>query len=71
MEEASVVMSGLNPDHLLRAVELVTRQHKSAVRAFRLVEDYAMPNVSDKIVRIIHSYVPYVNRVVWQRPAIR
>jgi len=44
---------------------LATQLH-GAERSLRLVEDYSMPNVSDKIVRIIHSYTDYVNRVVWK-----
>jgi UDP-N-acetyl-L-fucosamine synthase len=67
MEEASVMMSGLNPDRVRQQLALVVNQPRGADRAFRLVSDYSMPNVSEKVVRIIHSYTDYVNRVVWKR----
>ena len=67
MEEASVMMVGLNPDRVMQALALIESQSRGAVRDFRPVADYSMPNVSDKVVRIIHSYVDYIQRVVWRR----
>lgn len=67
MEEASVMMVGLETDRALQALELLAHQSRGAVRDFRLVADYSMPNVSEKVVRIIHSYTDYVNRVVWKK----
>lgn len=69
MEEASVMMTGLNPDRVMQALAILRDQPSGETRLLRRVADYSMPNVSDKIVRIIHSYVDYVNRVVWRRPA--
>jgi UDP-N-acetylglucosamine 2-epimerase (non-hydrolysing) len=66
MEEASVVMSGLDPDRVMQALALVAGQERGQDREFRLVADYAMPNVSSKVSRIIHSYTDYVRRTVWQ-----
>ena len=66
MEEASVMMVGLNPDRVMQALALIADQPRGDDRAYRLVADYSMPNVSDKVVRIIHSYVDYVRRVVWR-----
>jgi UDP-N-acetylglucosamine 2-epimerase (non-hydrolysing) len=66
MEEASVMMVGLNPDRVMQALSLIADQPRGDDRAFRRVADYSMPNVSDKVVRIIHSYVDYVQRVVWR-----
>lgn len=66
MEEASVMMVGLNPDRVMQALALIADQPRGEDRAFRRVADYSMPNVSDKVVRIIHSYVDYVQRVVWR-----
>lgn len=64
MEEASVMMVGLNPERVLQA--LVQLQYQDTVdRNFRAVADYSMPNVSDKVVRIILSYTDYIKRVVW------
>lgn len=65
MEEASVVMTGLDPDRVEQALALVESQPRGENRKFRLVEDYAMPNVSDKVVRLIHSYTDYVRRTIW------
>ena len=65
MEEASVMMTGLNPERVLQALQLVDLQKTGAERNFRQVSDYSMPNVSDKVVRIILSYTDYVKRVVW------
>ncbi len=62
MEEASVMMVGLKKDRILQGLEVLETQEKSALRP---VTDYGMPNVSDKILRIILSYTDYVNRTVW------
>lgn len=64
MEQASVMMSGLNPDRIMTGLGLLKYQDL-AQRNFLQVYDYSMPNVSDKVVRIIFSYIDYVNRVVW------
>lgn len=68
MEEASVMMVGLNPERILQALEAISVQKRNPQRNFRPVADYSMPNVSDKVVRIIISYVDYINRVVWSKP---
>ncbi|MBL0968884.1 MAG: UDP-N-acetylglucosamine 2-epimerase (non-hydrolyzing) [Brevundimonas sp.] len=65
MEEASVMMVGLNVERVSQALVLLERQSRTA-RDFRLVADYSMPNVSEKVVRILHSYTDYVKRVVWK-----
>lgn len=62
MEEASVMMVGLSKDRILQGIEILETQEKDELR---LVDDYSMPNVSDKVLRIILSYTDYVNRVVW------
>ncbi|MBU1019724.1 MAG: UDP-N-acetylglucosamine 2-epimerase (non-hydrolyzing), partial [Firmicutes bacterium] len=62
MEEASVMMVGLKIDRILQGLEVLSTQE---VDTLRHVSDYSMPNVSDKVVRIILSYTDYVNRVVW------
>jgi UDP-N-acetylglucosamine 2-epimerase (non-hydrolysing) len=67
MEEASVMMVGLNPERILQALVQVESQERGKVRNFRLVSDYSMPNVSEKIVRIILSYTDYVKRTVWSK----
>jgi len=65
MEEASVMMVGLNPERILQGLIELENQQRCEARSFRKVADYSMPNVSDKVVRIIISYVDYIKRVVW------
>jgi UDP-N-acetylglucosamine 2-epimerase len=65
MEETVVIMAGLQPLRILQAVDIAMQQHAKPERAFQVVHDYSAPNVSKKIVRIIYSYVDYVNRHVW------
>ncbi|RYD68142.1 MAG: UDP-N-acetylglucosamine 2-epimerase (non-hydrolyzing) [Sphingomonadales bacterium] len=66
MEEASVIMTGLSVERVEQGLALIADQARGQNRDFRLVGDYSMPNVSDKVVRIIHSYTDYVRRVVWK-----
>jgi UDP-N-acetylglucosamine 2-epimerase (non-hydrolysing) len=71
MEEAAVMMVGLELDRVHQALEILALQPRGVQRAdphsIRLVGDYSMPNVSEKVLRIIHSYTDYVNRVVWKK----
>jgi len=67
MEETAVMMVGLNWPRIHEGLEILAAQGRRDERTLRLVEDYAMPNVSDKVVRLIVSYTDYVNRVVWQK----
>lgn len=67
MEEASVMMVGLNPERIMQGLEALKNQSKTEKRDFREVYDYSMPNVGEKMVRIILSYTDYVNRVVWSK----
>ncbi|EFS96666.1 UDP-N-acetylglucosamine 2-epimerase [Capnocytophaga ochracea F0287] len=66
MEEASVMMVGLSPDRIMQGLTQVLQQQIGDQRNYRPVADYSMPNVSEKVVRIIISYTDYVKRVVWQ-----
>ena len=65
-EEASVMMDGLALERTMQAIYILKEQPRGSERLLRLVNDYSMPNVSDKVVRIVHSYVDYVKRVVWK-----
>jgi UDP-N-acetylglucosamine 2-epimerase len=67
MEEASVMMVGLNPERIMQALLVLESQKRGTERNFRPIADYSMPNVSEKMVRIILSYTDYINRVVWQK----
>ncbi|AYN22218.1 non-hydrolyzing UDP-N-acetylglucosamine 2-epimerase [Alcaligenes aquatilis] len=67
MEEAAVMMVGLQSERVLQGLEILASQPRGEQRLLRLVEDYSMPNVAEKVVRIIHSYTDYVNRVVWKK----
>src|SRR5699024_9053305 len=62
MEEASVMMVGLKKERIMQGLEVLETQD---IETLRLVEDYSMPNVSDKVLRILLSYTNYVNRVIW------
>jgi UDP-N-acetylglucosamine 2-epimerase (non-hydrolysing) len=66
MEEGAVIMAGLDPVNVREAIRVARMQGRGADRTFRRVADYGMPNVSDKIVRLILSYTPYVRRTVWR-----
>ena len=65
MEEASVMMVGLNPERIIQGLAILESQIRGDKRNLRPVYDYSMPNVSDKVVRIIVSYTDYIKRVVW------
>lgn len=67
MEEAAVMMVGMNIDRIESALEILERQGRGALRTLLPVADYQSPNVSDKVVRILHSYTDYVRRVVWKQ----
>lgn len=67
MEEASVMMVGLEADRVMQALQVLESQLSGSERTLRLVADYSMPNVSDKVVRIVHSYRDYVMRNVWKQ----
>ncbi|WP_397364214.1 non-hydrolyzing UDP-N-acetylglucosamine 2-epimerase [Olleya sp. R77988] len=67
MEEASVMMVGLNPERIMQGLAALNAQERNPNRNFREVADYSMPNVSEKMVRIIISYTDYINRVVWSK----
>lgn len=66
MEEAAVMMVGLDLDRVRQGLAILDRQPRGGERLLRLVADYAVPNVSDKVVRILHGYTDYVKRVVWR-----
>jgi UDP-N-acetylglucosamine 2-epimerase len=68
MEEASVMMVGLNPERIMQGLTQLQYQKRGQERTFRPVVDYSMPNVSDKMVRIILSYTDYIKRTVWSEP---
>ena len=61
------MMVGLDVDRVAQGLAILEKQGRGAQRSLRQVADYSMPNVSEKVVRIIHSYTDYVNRVVWKK----
>jgi UDP-N-acetylglucosamine 2-epimerase len=67
MEEVSVMMVGLNLDRMYQAIAILEQDDAAGQNSLRIVADYQMPNVSDKVVRILYSYTDYVNRTVWKK----
>ena len=67
MEEAAVMMVGLEQDRVRQGLAILADQPRGDSRGLRMVADYSIPNVSSKIIRILHSYTDYVNRVVWKK----
>jgi UDP-N-acetyl-L-fucosamine synthase len=67
MEEAAVMMVGLEVARVMQGLAILQTQPRGQARLLRQVADYSAPNVSDKVLRIIHSYTDYVNRVVWKK----
>jgi UDP-N-acetylglucosamine 2-epimerase (non-hydrolysing) len=67
MEEAAVMMVGLELDRVRQGLKILEVQARAEERSLKLVADYSVPNVSDKVLRILHSYTDYVNRVVWKK----
>jgi len=67
MEEAAVMMVGLGLERIMQGLKILENQSFGDARLLNQVQDYSMPNVSEKVVRIIHSYVDYVNRTVWKK----
>ena len=65
MDEASVIMTGLKLENVMRSINLLENQRKSNERILKIPDDYDISNVSEKVVRIIHSYIDYVNRKIW------
>jgi UDP-N-acetylglucosamine 2-epimerase (non-hydrolysing) len=67
MEEASVMMAGLDLERVLQVINILEDQNTGDKRLLSVVSDYSVDNVSEKVVRIIHSYTDYVNRIVWKK----
>ena len=67
MEEASVMMVGMSDERIMQGIEILNEQKRGNEHTLRIVSDYSMPNVSDKVVRIIISYTDYINKVVWKQ----
>ena len=61
------MMVGMNSDRIIQALNVIEKQERNSKRNLRLVDDYSMPNVSIKILRIIVSYTDYINQNVWKK----
>ena len=67
MEEVPVMMVGLNIERIYQAIALLEQESTIGQKSFRIIADYQIPNVSEKVVRILHSYIDYVNRTAWKK----
>jgi UDP-N-acetylglucosamine 2-epimerase (non-hydrolysing) len=67
MEEAAVMMVGLDPARVRQGLSILGSDRGGSAHGRRIVGDYTVPDVSAKVVRLIHSYTDYVNRVVWRK----
>ena len=67
MEEGAVMMIGLDANRVIQGLEILQKQKRNKDRQLKLVDDYNVQNVSLKVVRIIHSYLDYVNKKVWRK----
>ena len=67
MEESAVMLTGMRFERVLEGLKVLASQGRAAERTLRLVQDYAVPNVSEKVVRLILSYTDYVNCYVWRK----
>lgn len=67
MDEGTLIMCGLKPESVMKAVDVVVSQYAQDNKCFRTVEDYNVKNVSQKVLRIILSYTDYVNRTIWHK----
>ena len=67
IEEAAVIVTGLNVERIIQGIDTLESQYTGSKRNINIVPDYSVPNVSNKVVRILISYIDYVNRVVWQK----
>jgi UDP-N-acetylglucosamine 2-epimerase (non-hydrolysing) len=70
MEEAAVMMTGLEIERIYQGLTILQMQKRGEDRSLHLVGDYSMPNVSEKVIRLILSYTDYVNRTVWQKQQV-
>jgi len=67
MEESAVMMVGLEIDRVIQGLKILENQAREDNRTLSIVEDYKVPNVSEKVIRILNSYIDYVNREVWKK----
>ena len=67
MDEGTLIMTGLNKERVLNSIDIVTSQYAESIDSIRTIADYEAENVSKKVVRIILSYVDYVNKTVWSK----
>lgn len=71
MDEGTVIMSGIRKERILESIEVITSQFELPTNKFRVIQDYNVENVSIKVVRIILSYIDYVNRTVWKKDTVK
>jgi UDP-N-acetylglucosamine 2-epimerase (non-hydrolysing) len=71
MDEGTVIMSGIERERIMEAINTVVNHHKRNPNYIKIINDYNVENVSIKVVRIILSYIDYINRTVWKKDTIK
>ncbi len=71
MDEGTVIMSGIGKERILESIDVIVNQFESKENSFRIIHDYNVDNVSVKVVRIILSYIDYINRTVWKKDTVK
>jgi UDP-N-acetylglucosamine 2-epimerase (non-hydrolysing) len=71
MDEGTVIMSGIERERIIESIDVVVSQFKNNNQSTRIINDYNVDNVSIKVVRIILSYIDFVNRTVWKKDTVK
>lgn len=71
MDEGTVIMSGIGKQRILESIEIMTSQFENVNNKLKVIQDYDVENVSIKVLRIILSYIDYVNRTVWKKDTVK
>jgi UDP-N-acetylglucosamine 2-epimerase (non-hydrolysing) len=71
MDEGTLILSGVGRERILESIQIITRQFSDNCNLINVIKDYDVENVSVKVVRIILSYIDYINRTVWKKDVMK